>query len=76
MVCTLWRTLSDTSLVSDVGGEEHLSHVHSVGRSVTHATSGDGGGEENLWHVHSGGWERRRGSVVCTQVGMLSDIYP
>ena len=36
-------------------------------------------GEENLCsvtHVPSGGWERRGGSVPCTQWGTLSDTCP
>ena len=74
------------SPVGDDGGEEDLSHVRSGGHSVTHIHSGDGGGEANLcWvrsggcsvtHVPSGGWERRGGSVPCTQWGMLSDTCP
>ena len=40
--------------------EEDLCHVCSGGRSVT--------------HVPSGGWERRGGSLVCTQWGTLTDI--
>ena len=45
---------------------------------------GDGGGVEDLWrvcngghsvtHLPSGGWERRGGSVPCTQWGTLTDI--
>ena len=50
------------SLVEDGGGEEELWHVRSGGRSVT--------------HVPSGGWERRGGSLPCTQWGMLSDTCP
>ena len=48
--------------MGDGGGEEDLSHVRSGGRSVT--------------HVPSGGWERRGGSVSCTQWGTLSDTSP
>ena len=68
------------------GGEEDFWHVRSGGCSVTHVPSGDGGGEEDLCHVHSGGhsmtyvpsrgWGRRRGSLACTQRGMLSDTCP
>ena len=54
-------THSHMSPVGD-GGEEELCHVHSGGCSVT--------------HVPSGGWERRGGSVSCTQWGMLSDTCP
>ena len=43
------------SLVGDGGGEEELCYVRSGGCSVT--------------HVSSGGWERRGGSVSCTQWG-------
>ena len=50
------------SLVGDGRGEEDLCHVRSGGRSVT--------------HVPSGGWERRRGSLPCTQWGTLSDTCP
>ena len=50
------------SLVGDGGGEEDLCHVRSGGRSLT--------------YVASGGWGRRRGSVSCTQWGMLSDTCP
>ena len=50
------------SPVGDGGGEEELWHVRSGGRSVT--------------HVPSGGWERRGGSLPCTQWGMLSDTCP
>ena len=50
------------SLVGDGGGEEDLCHVRSGGRSVT--------------HVPSGGWERRGGSLPCTQWGTLSDTCP
>ena len=50
------------SLVGDDGGEEELCHVRSGGRSVT--------------HVLSGGWERRGGSLPCTQWGTLSDTCP
>ena len=48
--------------VWDDRGEEELWHVCSGGRSVT--------------YVPSGGWERRGGSLLCTQWGMLSDICP
>ena len=41
--------------VGDGRGEEDLCHVRSGGRSVT--------------HVPSGGWERRGGSLPCTQWG-------
>ena len=56
--------------VGDGGGEEDLCHVCSV-------THGDGRGEEDLCHIRSGGysvadvpsggWERRGGSLPCTQ---------
>ena len=69
--------------VGDGGGQEDLSYVRSGGHSVTQVHTGDGGGEENLGcvcsggcsvtHVPSGGWERRGGSVSCTQWGTLSD---
>ena len=45
--------------VGDGRGEEDLCHVRSGGCSVT--------------HVPSGGWERKGGSLPCTQWGMLSD---
>ena len=45
--------------VGDGRGEEDLCHVRSGGCSVT--------------HVPSGGWERRGGSLPCTQWGTLSD---
>ena len=44
------------------GGEEDLCHVRSGGCSVT--------------HVLNGGWERRGGSLACTQWGTLSDTCP
>ena len=72
------------SPVGGGGGEEDLRHVCSGGRSVTHVPSGGGGGEEDLCHVSSGGravthvpsggWERREGSVPCTQWGTLTHI--
>ena len=46
-------TRSHMSPVGDGGGEEELCHVRSGGSSVT--------------HVFSGGWERRGGSLPCTQ---------
>ena len=46
-------TRSHMSPVGDGGGEEELCHVRSGGCSVT--------------HVLSGGWERRGGSLPCTQ---------
>ena len=52
-------THSHMSPVGDGGGEEELCHVRSGGCSVT--------------HVLSGGWERKGGSLPCTQWGMLSD---
>ena len=55
-------THSHMSPVGDGGGKEELCHVRSGGCSVT--------------HVPSGGWERRGGSVSCTQWGMLSDTCP
>ena len=55
-------TLSHMSPVGDGGGEEELWHVRSGGFSVT--------------HVFSGGWERRGGSVSCTQWGTLTHICP
>ena len=45
--------------VGDGGGEEDLCHVRSGGHSLT--------------YVPSGGWERKGGSLPCTQWGMLSD---
>ena len=45
--------------VGDGRGEEELCHVRSGGCSVT--------------HVPSGGWERKGGSLPCTQWGKLSD---
>ena len=50
---------SHMSPVGDGGGEEELCHVRSGGRSVA--------------DVPSGGWERRGGSLPCTQWGTLSD---
>ena len=44
--------------VGDGRGKENLCHVRSGGCSVT--------------HVPSGGWERRGGSLPCTQWGTLS----
>ena len=74
------------SLVGDKGGEENHCHVPSGGHSLTYAPVGDGGGEEDLCHVRSGGcslthvlsggWERRGGSLACTQWGTLSDTCP
>ena len=55
-------THSHMSPVGDEGGEEELCHVRSGGCSVT--------------HVLSGGWERRGGSLPCTQWGTLSDTCP
>ena len=55
-------THSHMSPVGDGGGEEELWHVRSGGCSVT--------------HVLSGGWERRGGSLPCTQWGTLSDTCP
>ena len=79
-------THSHMSPVGDGGGEEELCHVRSGGCSVTHVPSGDGRGEEDLCHarsgrcsvthVLSGGWERRGGSLPCTQWGTLSDTCP
>ena len=45
--------------VGDGGGEEDLCHVRSGGPSVA--------------DVRSGGWERKGGSLPCTQWGTLSD---
>ena len=45
--------------VGDGRGEEDLCHVHSGGHSVA--------------DVPSGGWERKGGSLPCTQWGTLSD---
>ena len=45
--------------VRDRRGEEDLCHVPSGGCSVT--------------HVPSGGWERKGGSLPCTQWGTLTD---
>ena len=53
------RRISAMYPVGDGGGEEDLCHVRSGGHSVT--------------YVPSGGWERRGGSLPCTQWGMLSD---
>ena len=71
------------SSVGDGRGKEDLCHVRSGGHSVADVPSGDGGGEEDLCHVRSGGhsvadvpsggWERKGGSLPCTQWGMLSD---
>ena len=44
--------------VGDGRGKEDLCHVRSGGCSVT--------------HVPSGGWERKGGSLPCTQWGTLS----
>ena len=52
-------THSHMSPVGNGRGKEDLCHVRSGGRSVT--------------HVPSGGWERRGGSLPCTQWGTLSD---
>ena len=52
-------THSHMSPVGDGRGKEDLCHVHSGGRSVA--------------DVPSGGWERRGGSLPCTQWRMLSD---
>ena len=69
--------------VGDGGGEEDLCHVRSGGRSVADDPVGDGEEEEDLCHVRSGGcsvthvpsggWERKGGSLPCTQWGTLSD---
>ena len=49
--------------VGDGRGEEDLCHVRSGGCSVT--------------HVPSGGWERRGGSLPCTQWGDThSHMFP
>ena len=53
---------SHMSPVGGGGGEEDLCHVRSGGCSVT--------------HVLNGGWERRGGSLACTQWGTLSDTCP
>ena len=65
------------------GGEEDLCHVRSAMYAVGWLMYpvGDGGGEEDLCHVRSGGhsvadvpsggWERKGGSLPCTQ--LLSD---
>ena len=68
--------------VGDGRGEEDLCHVRSGRHSVADVPSGDGGGEEDLCHVPSGGcsvthvpsggWERKGGSLPCTQWGTLS----
>ena len=47
--------------VGDGGGEEDLCHVPSGGGSVT--------------HVPSGGWERKGGSLPCTQWGTSPVTY-
>ena len=61
--CTVGDTHSNMSPVGDSGGEGDLCpHVRSGGRSVT--------------HVSSGGWERRGGSLPCTQWGTLTDTCP
>ena len=75
------------SLVGDGGGEEDLCHVRSGGLTHSHMSPvGDEGGEEEFCHVRSGGcsvthvlsggWERRGGSLPCTQWGTLSDTCP
>ena len=61
--------------------------MYAVGDTDSHMSPvGDGGGEEELWHVRSGGcsvthvlsggWERKGGSVSCTQWGTLTHICP
>ena len=67
--------------MGDGGGEEDLCHVRSGGHSHM-SPVGDGGGEKELCHVRSGGcsvthvlsggWERKGGSLPCTQWGTLS----
>ena len=48
--------------VRNGGGEEDLCHLPSGGCSVT--------------HVPSGGWERKGGSLPCTQWGTLRTHVP
>ena len=81
--CLQWGTF--THICSQWGMVEELWHVRSGGHSHMFPV-GDDGGEEELWHVRSGGrsvthvpsggWERRGGSVPCTQWGTFSDTYP
>ena len=85
--CTQWEMLSDTCPQWGMGEERRICVMYAVGDTHSHMSPvGDGGGEEELWHVRSGGcsvthvpsggWERRGGSVSCTQWGMLSDTCP
>ena len=82
--CTQWGTLSDTCTQWGMGEERRISAMYAVGDAQwLMYPVGDGGGEEDLCHVRSGGrsvadvpsggWERRGGSLPCTQWGMLSD---
>ena len=57
------------SLVGDGGGEEDLIHVSSGGALRISAMYPPGG--RSVTHVPSGGWERRGGSLPCTQWGTL-----
>ena len=69
--------------MGDGGGAEDLCHVRSGGHSLTCPQWGMGedlshvrSGGCSVRHVLSGGWERRGGSLPCTQWGMLSDTCP
>ena len=82
--CTQWGTLSDTCTQWGMGEERRISAMYAVGDTQwLMYPVGDGRGEEDLCHVPcgecsvthvpSGGWERKGGSLPCTQWGMLSD---
>ena len=85
--CTQWGMLSDTCPQWGMVEERRICVMYAVGDTHSHMSPvGDGGGEEELCHVRSGGrsvthvpsggWERRGGSVSCTQWGTLSDTCP
>ena len=68
--------------MGDGGREEELWHVRSGDTQWLMYPVGDGRGKEDLCHVRggghsvadvpSGGWERKGGSLPCTQWGTLS----
>ena len=81
--CTQWGMLSDTCTQWGMGEERRISAMYAVGDAQwLMYPVGDGGGEEDLCHVRSGGrsvthvpsggWERKGGSLPCTQWGTLS----
>ena len=82
--CTQWGTLTHICPQWGMGEERRISAMYAAGDAQwLMYPVGDGGGEEDLCHVPSGGcsvthvpsggWERKGGSLPCTQWGTLTD---